>query len=208
MEPLIKIDLNKVASSGRPVVLDIGCGKHKRPGAIGIDKVDLPGVDIIADVEEGLTFLPDGFADEIYTCSFLEHVQNFENLMCEMVRVLKRDGKAIVRVPHFSNPYYYSDPTHKRFFGLYSFYYFVDSKYQMMRKVPDYYFPVKIRILSQKIIFDSPFLLGKIIKRPMQIILNLSSFIQEFYEENLCYLLPCSAVEVTFTKEDSANGTS
>jgi hypothetical protein len=123
-------------------------------------------------------------------------------MMCEMVRVLKKGGKVIVEVPHFSNPYYYSDPTHKRFFGFYSFYYFVESKNQLRRTVPDYYFPVKIRILSQKIIFDSPFLLGKIVKRLWQIIFNLGSIVQEFYEENLCYIFPCSSIEVVFTKAD------
>lgn len=202
MEPLIKIDLNKVSSGGKPVILDIGCGKNKRPSAIGIDKVDLPGVDIVADIEEGLRFLPDAFADEIYALSCLEHVENFEKLMCEIVRVLKKGGKAVVGVPHFSNPYYYSDPTHKRFFGLYSFYYFVESRHQLRRKVPDYYFPFKVRILSQKIIFDSPFLVGKIIKRMLQILFNLGTFIQEFYEENLCYIFPCSSIEVVFIRAD------
>jgi len=203
MEPLIKIDLNEIASGNKPVILDLGCGGNKRPGTIGIDKVDFPEVDIVADIEEGLKFLPNGFADEIYACHCLEHVQNFENLMCEIVRVLKKDGRATVEVPHFSNPYYYSDPTHKRFFGLYSFYYFVDTRHQLRRKVPDYYFPIKIRVLSQRIIFDSPFLLGKIFKRLMQVIFNLGTFIQELYEENFCYLFPCNGVKITFTKEDS-----
>ena len=198
---LIKIDLNKAASSGNPVILDIGCGRNKKAGAIGIDRADLPGVDIVADAEEGLGFLPNEFADKIYAMSFLEHVDNFENLMCEIVRVLKKDGKAIVEVPHFSNPYYYSDPTHKRFFGLYSFYYFVENEYQMRRKVPDYYYPIKIKIISQKIIFDSPFLFGKIFARFWQIFFNLSTFLQERYEEHFCYLFPCSSIIVEFTKE-------
>lgn len=201
MKPQIKIDLEQVLSC-KPVVLDIGCGKQKKTGAIGIDRVDLPQVDIVADIEDGLEFIPNNSIDKIYCFSCLEHISNFEKLMGEIIRVLKKDGKVVVEVPHFSNPYYYSDPTHKRFFGLYSFYYFVESKHQISRKVPDYYFPFKIRILSQKIIFDSPFLLGKIFKRLLQIIFNLSSLIQEFYEENLCYMLPCRAVEVTFTKED------
>jgi len=200
MEPLIKIDLLKAASSNKPVIVDLGCGKNKRPGAIGIDKADLPGVDIIADIEDGLKFLPDGFADEIYAFQCLEHVQNFENLIYEMVRVLKKDGKAIVQVPHFANPYYYSDPTHKRFFGFYSFYYFVESKYQIGRVVPDYYFPVKIRVISQKIVFESSFLFGKILARIWQTIFNLSTFIQERYEEHFCYLFPCNSIEVVFTK--------
>lgn len=197
---MVKIDLDKISLGGKPVVLDIGCGRNKRPGAIGIDRVDLPGVDIVTDIEEGLKFLPDGFADEIYALNCLEHLENFEGMMCEIVRVLKKGGKVIVEVPHFSNPYYYSDPTHKRAFGFYSFYYFVESKNQLRRKVPDYYFPVKIKIISQKIVFDSPFLLGKIVKRLLQIIFNLGTFIQEFYEENLCYIFPCSSIEVTFTK--------
>jgi len=200
MKPQIKIDLNKAASTGNPVILDIGCGRNKKQGAIGIDRADLPGVDIIADIEEGLHFLPDEFADTIYAMSCLEHLDNFEKMMCEIVRVLKKDGKAIIEIPHFSNPYYYSDPTHKRFFGLYSFYYFVEEKNQLKRKVPDYYFPIKIKILSQKIIFDSPFLFGKIFARFCQLFFNLTTFSQERYEEHFCYLFPCSSIKIIFTK--------
>lgn len=202
MEPNIKIDLNKVKTDGRYIILDIGCGQDKRPGAIGIDKADLPGVDIIADIEDGLKFLPNNFADEIYAFSFLEHVRNFEGLICEFVRVLKKDGRVTVRVPHFSNPYYYSDPTHKRFFGLYTFYYFVDKKHQMRRKVPDYYFPVKIRIISQKLLFNSPFILGKVFKLPMQFLFNLFGIFQEFYEENLSSIFPCYEIEVVFARAE------
>ena len=48
--------------------------------------------------------------------------------MREITRVLKKNGKANIFVPHFSNPYYYSDYTHKRFLGLYTFYYFVETE--------------------------------------------------------------------------------
>lgn len=201
MQPLLKVDLEQVLNN-RPVILELGCGKNKRPGAIGIDRIDLPEVDIVADVEEGLDFIPDNSIDEIYSYSFFEHVQNFEKLMSEIVRVLRNDGKVFAHVPHFSSPYYYSDPTHKRFFGLYSFYYFVDSAHQLRRKVPDYYFDTKIRIVSQRLVFDSTFLFRKIIKRLMGVIINLSSFFQEYYEENLCYIFPCHGIEIVFTKSE------
>jgi len=200
MRPLLKIDLDK-ALGNMPVVLDLGCGRNKRPGAIGIDKIDLPGVDIVADIEDGLGFIPDNCVDEIYSFSCFEHIHNFEKLMSEIVRVLKNGGETFVYVPHFSSPYYYSDPTHTRVFGLYSFYYFVENRYQLKRKVPDYYFDTKIRIISQRLVFDSPFLCGKIIKRTIGVILNLSRFLQEFYEENLCYLFPCYGIEIVFTKD-------
>lgn len=204
MQPLIKIDLNR-ALNNKPVILELGCGRKKMPGAIGVDKIDLPGVDIVADMENGLDFIPTASVDEIYALNCLEHIRSFEKLMREIVRVLKKGGRTIVHVPHFSCPYYYSDPTHTRFFGLYSFYYFVDQKHQLKRKVPDYYFDTKIRIISQRLIFDSPFLFRKIIKRSMGVILNLSRSLQEFYEENLCYIFPCYGIEVIFTKEEGAD---
>ena len=202
MQPLIKIDLDEVLSGEKPVVLELGCGKKKRAGVIGIDRVDLPEVDIVADVEQGLGFLPDGCVDEIYARSLFEHIQNFEKLMSEIVRVLKKGGRVFVFVPHFSNPYYYSDPTHKRFFGLYSFYYFVDSKYQLKRKVPNFYFDTKIRIVSLKLVFDSPFFFGRIIKRIAGAIFNLNRFFQEWYEEDFCYLFPCYGIEIVFTRDE------
>ncbi|MHC4641849.1 MAG: class I SAM-dependent methyltransferase [Planctomycetota bacterium] len=202
MEPVIKIDLDQVLGGDEPVLLELGCGRKKRPGAIGVDRIDLPEVDIVADVEEGLGFLPDGCVDEIHARSFFEHVQNFEKLMSEIVRVLRKGGKVFVFVPHFSNPYYYSDPTHKRFFGLYSFYYFVDSRYQLKRKVPTFYFDTKIRILSLKLIFNSPFFFGRIIKKIAGVVFNLSRFFQEWYEEDFCYIFPCYGIEIVFTKDE------
>ncbi len=201
MQTLQKIDLEQ-ALSNKPDVLELGCGKKKRQGAIGIDRIDLPEVDIVADVEEGLGFMPDGCVDEIHARKFFEHVQNFEKLMSEIVRVLRKEGKVFVFVPHFSNPYYYSDPTHKRFFGLYSFYYFVDSRYQLKRKVPNYYFDTKIRIVSLKLVFDSPFFFGRIIKKILGAIFNLSRSFLEWYEENLCYIFPCYGIEIVFTKDE------
>jgi len=126
MEPSVKIDLEKIISDGGPLIIELGCGKKKRQGRITVDKADLPNVDIVADMENGLPFLPDDSVDEIHCRSVLEHIQNFEDLIREIVRVLKKSDKAHVFVPHFSNPFYYSDYTHKRFFGLYTFYYFVD----------------------------------------------------------------------------------
>ena len=199
MEPLTKIDLEKVINSTEPVIVELGCGKKKKQGRIGVDKLDLPNVDIVADIEEGLSFLPDNSVDQIYCKSIFEHIENLENLMREIVRVLKRDGTANVFVPHFSSPYYYSDPTHKRFFGLYTFYYFVDTKHQLKRKVPNFYTDIRIKIISQRLVFTSPFWLRRRIKKLLGFIFNCHRSLQEFYEENLCYIFPCYAIEVVFS---------
>jgi hypothetical protein len=52
----------------------------------------------------------------------------------------------MVIVPHFVIPYYYSDYTHKTFFGLYSFDYFGRPETQLKRKTPLFYNEVKFEI--------------------------------------------------------------
>ena len=136
----IKIwDINVITKTGSPVIAKLGCGEKKRLGRINVDKLNMPNVDIVADLENGLGFLPDNSVDEIHSRSVLAHIENFEFLMTELVRVLKKSGTAHMYMPHFSNPYYYSDYTHRRFFGLYSFYYFVSEPRQLKRKVQEFY---------------------------------------------------------------------
>jgi SAM-dependent methyltransferase len=199
MQPNIRVNLEKIIESGRPLILEIGCGQRKKEGAITIDKLDLPHVDIVANLEEGLGFLPDSSVDEIHCRSVLEHIDNFENLMKEIVRVLKPNGKAYVFVPHFSNPYYYSDYTHKRFFGLYSFCYFVAPECQLKRKVPVFYTPTRIKILSLKLVFTSPFFISKNLKKIFGYFVNSHRIFKEFYEQHLCYILPCYGIEIAFS---------
>lgn len=199
MDSLIKINLDKEIKERDKLIVELGCGQKKKLGRITIDKIDQPHVDIVADVENGLPFLPDKSADEIYCKSILEHINNFENLLREMLRVLKHNGKAYVFVPHFSNPYYYSDYTHKRFFGLYSFYYFVEPQHQLKRKVPCFYTDIRINIISQKLVFKSPFWFSNQIKKTMGLLFNCHHSIMEYYEQHLCYIFPCYGIEIIFT---------
>lgn len=202
MKPIIRIDLQRLIDEERPIVIELGCGPRKTRDRIGIDKLDAPAVDIVADVEEGLSFLPDHSVDEIHSRSFFEHVENLEQLMREIVRVLKHDGTCHVFVPHFSNPYFYSDYTHKKFMGLYTFYYFVEERFQLERKVPNFYTDVRIKILSQRLIFGNPAKKARF-KKVVEHIVNSTTSMQEFYEENLCYILPCYGLQLTFTADNS-----
>jgi predicted SAM-dependent methyltransferase len=206
MQPTIRINLKKAVVSESPTVIELGCGRKKVPGRITIDRADLPEVDIVADLEEGLAFLPDDSVDEIHCRSVLEHIENFEALMMEVIRVLKPNGTAHIFVPHFSNPYYYSDYTHKRFFGLFTFYYFVHHEHQLHRKVPDYYTDAKIRILSQRLVFRSSFKLLNPFRKLFGWLINRHTRFQEYYEENLCYVVPCHGIEVVFTADDAKKG--
>jgi len=202
MLPLIRIDLEQLINGENPIIVELGCGQKKKQGRICIDKLDLPNVDIVADLEDGLSFLPDDSVDQIHSRSVFAHIENFENLMREIVRVLKKNGTVHTFVPHFANPYYYSDYSHKRFFGLYTFYYFVDSKHQMRRKVPIFYTDIRINIISQRLVFRSPFWFRRRLKKLFGLLINCHRSLQEFYEENLCYIFPCYGIEVVFTPDE------
>ena len=109
MTPQNEIDLHEAMTNSKPVDMELGCGPNKQTGCIGIDLVDLPGVDIVANIEDGLGFLPDTSVDKVVSRSFFEHVGNLEQLVAEIVRVLKPEGVSSLFVPHFSNPFHSSE---------------------------------------------------------------------------------------------------
>ncbi len=201
MKPVFHIDLDDILNSSSPVILELGCGERQSAERIGIDCLDLPGVDIVADLEQGLPFLPDNSVDAIHSRSFLEHIDNLETLMYHIWRVLKPEGKKYLFVPHFSNPYYYSDYTHQRFFGLYSFEYFSKSQSRFKRKVPAFYHHFSFQTESLVLTFRSSWLGRRFIRRMAQKLFNTSTAWQEFYEENLCYLIPCYGIHATLRPE-------
>ena len=203
MNVAVNINIDSLIKSGKSLIVELGCGPKKKDGRIGVDKVDLSNVDIVADLENGLPFFPDDSVDEIHSRSVFEHIENFENLMKEIVRVLKDNCKAHISVPHFSNPYCYSDYTHRRFFGLYTFYYFVDTERQLKRKVPNFYTDIRINIIFQRLIFKSPFWFSRQIKKLLGFVFNCHRSIQEFYEEHLCYIFPCYGIEIIFAPDKS-----
>lgn len=174
------------------VVLELGCGPDKRiVDSISFDLVDLPGVDVVCDLNFGFPFLADNSVDEIHSEHFLEHVENLGALIKEIYRVLKPGGCKFITVPHFSNPYFYSDYTHRNFFGLYSMSYFSKQDY-FRRKVPAFYNGINFNILSVKYRFKSRWLFPGFINKRFGVFINKSKALQEFYEANLTYIVPCS----------------
>lgn len=181
------------------VAIELGCGSTKQiKHAIGIDQFNLDGVDIVCNLEEGLPFLQDNCVDVIYSFHLLEHLTDVGTFMAEIFRVLKPGGRKIGTVPHFSNPYYYSDYTHRTPFGLYSFCYF-SSQTPYRRKVLHYQKDIEFRIVRQEIIFYSPFKFINLFRKFYGFIINSSGIMQELYEGSLSGILP--AHELSFELE-------
>jgi predicted SAM-dependent methyltransferase len=195
-----KIGVAKLISENKRICLNLGGGRTVMPGYVNVDIIDLPEVDIVANLEEGLKFIPDDSIDEVNSRSFFEHITNFELLMTEIFRVLKKDGLVKIFVPHFSNPYYYSDYTHKRFFGYYSFYYFSKNQDNLMRKIPSFYNDINFTVHRQKLIFASTIPKYHLVNIFSEWLFNRSTKLQEIYEAYFSPILACNGLEVTLKK--------
>ncbi len=185
------------------LTLELGCGNYKRnKDAIGIDVIDHNCVDIVGDVYDVLRKIPNNSVSAVYSYHFFEHVEDLEALMKELTRIIKENGLLVVVTPHFSNPYFYSDCTHKNQFGLYSFSY-LSSDSIFARKVPNYNKSYKFDLCKVKLIFKSPqpFYFRWGLKKLFQTIFNLNRYMMEFYEENLCYIFPCYEIRYEMIKK-------
>lgn len=188
------------------IAIELGCGANKRHAdAIGIDALDYPGVDIIGDVYEVLTRFPSASVDRIYSYHFIEHVESVSRLLAELSRVLKLGGEIEFVTPHFSNPHFYSDPTHRNFFGLYTFSYFSTSTL-FQRRVPTYQEKLHFRLEHVDLRFKSfpPFYVRHAFKKLIGTLFNSCSYMQELYEENFCYLIPCYEVCYRLRRVDTS----
>jgi hypothetical protein len=181
-------DLDK----GTAIRLNLGSGQRQIAGFYNVDRVPLAGVDIVADLNEPLHALPDDCVESIHCHHSLEHIERLLELIAEIHRIAKPSARVEIVVPHFSNPYGYSDPTHVRFFGLYSFYYFCDHQDQPRRKVPNFYLPhrfvlesVRCRLLAQSVY-------EKILRAALEPVINRDVSWLDWYERRLCRWLPAN----------------
>ena len=180
------------------VELELGCGGKKlKNDSIGIDLIDYDCVDIVGDIFKVLAAFPDETVDKIVAHHFIEHIDNLSDLITEFNRVVKNGGTIEILVPHFSNPFFYSDPTHRNFFGLYTFQYYFNSESIFKRKVPNYNSKLKMEVISVDLFFKSykPNYLRHGFKKLFQLFFNFNTTTKEMYEELFCYIIPCYEVK-------------
>jgi len=105
--------------------LNLGCGVFPKTGYINVDISPRSKADVVHD----LTIFPYPFEDEsfgiIEADHVLEHLQDVFAAMRELHRILKRGGRLVVRVPHFSRGFTHAD--HKRGFDVTFPYYFIPA---------------------------------------------------------------------------------
>lgn len=189
-------------SSKSPISVEVGCGNRKRdPSSIGIDLIDKDDVDIVGDVLEVLAKMPDKSVKHISSYHVFEHILDLPPLLEEVERVLVPGGLMSVVAPHFTNPFYYSDPTHQKFFGLYTFSYYCEDLI-LRRSVPAYARQAGLELIDIKLIFKSfpPRYITYAFRKCCQLFFNLSNWTKEVYEDSFSNLITCYEVQYRIRK--------
>jgi SAM-dependent methyltransferase len=110
MDDFIKNNVNQ------KILIDLGCGKNKKPGYIGVDKFSIPEVDYVVDFEkENLPFNDDS-VENVYSSHCLEHLSDPHKLLGELIRVCTNNASFELWLPHLrSNDAFVFD--HRMFYN-------------------------------------------------------------------------------------------
>ena len=165
-------------------ILDVGCGSNKTPGAIGLDNNPRTAADVIHD----LGTVPYPFAenefDEIISRHAAEHVPDVMAFVTELYRITKPGGRIKLVTPHYTNPDWANDPTHRNHFNSYSFNVFMPD-----RRVFDFYSEVNLRPVKTYVT-----LLALWRALGIEFLVNLDQkiagarFLRKFWEHYLSYI--------------------
>lgn len=188
------LSTSEIASDLSVQKLHLGCGHDIRPGWINLDSANLPGVNVVHDIENIPWPFETGSIDRITAHQLLEHVE-YIPVLREAHRILKKGGVFDIAVPHFTSRNNWVDPTHKKTFSIRTFEFFV----QHSRFDRDYYFDFAYtRIRRQRLVFEKNWLLYNFLVEPL---VNLHPKIAVLYEATfLRSLFPAESVAIELEK--------
>jgi SAM-dependent methyltransferase len=166
-------------------ILDIGCGTNKYKGAIGLDHNPLTDADVIHDLRD----LPYPFADNefdlVYAAHLVEHIPDVIPFVEELYRITRNGGTIQFITPHYTNPDWNCDPTHKNHFSSYSF-----QTFDATRRHFGFYTNVDLRPKRR---YVTVLRLWKALG--VEFLINIDHrspglrFIRKFWETYLCYMI-------------------
>lgn len=161
-----------------PRILDIGCGRNKYPGAIGIDLNPAARADVRCDLNRPPYPFAAASFDEIRAVHVVEHVENIIAVMEECHRLLRPGGRLYIATPHYTDFASFCDPTHRWHLNSFSFRYFTED-YTF-----DYYSPVRFRERSVRVVMPRLWRwLG------LQWLINHARWFRRLWEHYLCFLI-------------------
>jgi len=165
-------------------ILDLGCGKRKMPGAIGVDFKEETDADIVHDLNAFPWPFRDDEFDMVIASQVLEHMKDFFRAMEEIHRITKDGGIVKVTTPHYTDSSSFRDPSHywhltSQSFALFdpnfSTSYFTTAKFKVK----------KVEIITLKLwkYLGFQFLINAVnLWYPLR-------FLRKFWEDYLCFII-------------------
>src|SRR5438445_10438697 len=106
------------------LILDVGCGIRKQPGAIGIDRNPASQPDVLVDLDKFPYPFPDNSFDRITAIHVIEHLSYVIRSMEEFHRQLRPGGTLRTEQPHYTVYNSFCHPTHRSHRNSLSYGYF------------------------------------------------------------------------------------
>jgi SAM-dependent methyltransferase len=163
--------------------LDLGCGTAKQEGAIGVDVIPLPGVDVVADLTRFPYPFPDNSFDIIYMLDIVEHLPDTIRVLEEVHRIARSGAAVHIRVVNWNHRYAAMDPTHVKLFTDQSF------DFLGKRKGRSYYTHARFDVVSVRYGYNPT------VKRYLR-----SNRILRFLSDYLCNILQSLDFELRVVK--------
>jgi SAM-dependent methyltransferase len=170
-------------------VLDLGSGifpyqsdKQTQEEIWSIDIRPETDPTVVHDLSEFPYPFDDNSFDKIYCSHVLEHLQNVIAFMEECFRLLKPEGRLIIKVPHYSGRSAWCDPTHIRTFGAYWTTYFCEGNHDQYGNCQ--FELISLRLNWTRTCFDKGFVVSRFINPLLSYLANRNTL---FCERIWCY---------------------
>jgi len=175
-------------------ILDVGCGANKMEGAIGLDNNPRTAADVIHDLGEVPYPFPDNEFDLVVSNHVVEHVPDVMAFIGELYRITRNGGRIRLITPHYTNPDWPNDPTHRNHINSYTFNTFMPG-----RQVFDLYTDNQLKPVRARVS-----LLGLWNALGIEILVNLDQksyklrFLRKFWEQYLSYIIRGKELDFEF----------
>ena len=108
--------------------LNLGAGSIAQKDWVNVDIVDLPGIDLVQDLNVAKWPFADLSVGEILALDIVEHLDDPVHFITECWRILVPGGTLFIQTPRQDAEFLWIDPSHKRGFHEQSFDFFDPDK--------------------------------------------------------------------------------
>jgi SAM-dependent methyltransferase len=164
--------------------LNLGCGPYSKEGYVNLDRENLPGVDIVHNLNQYPYPFEDDEFDEVRCHHVLEHLDDIVRPLEEIWRITRHTARITIEVPCFPGIGAVVDPTHKSFYTFGTFDYFTENS------LFPYYTKAKFRIVERRMIFSYSIPPLKWLNGIITKFVNSHIKLQKAYFYNFSYLYP------------------